>query len=91
MFFAKENDEVLRLGLQAESIKWSSRRIFKLRGILRVTTQNESKYYIYLYPFAELDILSTVRFFLFHLKLISHKFNSKEKDSHKLKLGEILL
>jgi hypothetical protein len=40
MFFAKENDEVLRLGLQAESIKWSSRRIFKLRGIMRVTTQN---------------------------------------------------
>lgn len=40
MLFAKENDEVLRLGLQVESIKWNSRRIFKLRGILRVTTQN---------------------------------------------------
>jgi len=40
MFFAKENDEVIRLGLQAESIKWSSSRIFKLRGIMCVTTQN---------------------------------------------------
>lgn len=63
MLFAKENDEVLRLGLQVESIKWNSRRIFQ---ITRHCACNDTKLIKVLYlfaTFAELDILSTVRFF----------------------------